>query len=85
MVFERSQAHLLDVYEHFYSDSVFGESELLPDTHYVVLGYQLSLPTKAVLIPPVEQHARYRWWGVDELRDSSEVHDNTRAYLNALR
>lgn len=83
-VFERSAARLLDVYEHFYTDSVFGASEVAPDTHYVVLGYQLTLPDGATLSPPDTQHGQYRWWRTTELQSSVEVHDNTRAYLQAL-
>lgn len=82
--FERSEARLLDVYEHFYADSVFGEAGANPDTHYVVLGYHLQLPTDLPLAPPVEQHDRYRWWRVAEIQASAEVHDNSRAYLAAL-
>lgn len=82
--FERSQASLLDVYEHFYPDTVFGCDEIETGTHYVVLGYQLLLPDGHVLAPPHDQHGYYRWWKTTEMQDSAEVHDNTRAYLNAL-
>ena len=42
--FDRSEARLLGVYDHFYADSVFGgEADGNPDTHYVVLAYQLIL------------------------------------------
>lgn len=83
--FERSQARLLDVYEHFYSDSVFGPANAAPNTHYVVLGYQLTLPDEVMLTLPVDQHERYGWWSMAEMQASAEVHDNTRAYLQAMR
>jgi colanic acid biosynthesis protein WcaH len=83
--FERRQARLLDVYEHFYADSVFGAGDANPDTHYVVLGYQLVLPADVTLSPPANQHDRYRWWSMAEMQACAEVHDNTRAYLRALR
>lgn len=83
--FERSQARLLDVYEHFYADGVFGAGDATPDTHYVVLGYHLLLPAGVPLAPPAEQHDRYRWWPIAEMQASVEVHDNSRAYLAALR
>jgi len=82
--FERCQARLLDVYEHFYADSVFGEAGDNPDTHYVVLGYHLVLPASVALAPPAEQHDRYRWWSIAETQASTEVHANSRAYLPAL-
>ncbi|WBL59226.1 GDP-mannose mannosyl hydrolase [Stutzerimonas stutzeri] len=83
-LFERQTAQLLGVYEHFYRDSVFAGAGTGPDTHYVVLGYELALGTQS-LIPPREQHGRYRWWKPDEMRASEQVHANTRAYLAALR
>ncbi|WP_437880318.1 GDP-mannose mannosyl hydrolase [Pseudomonas sp. LRF_L74] len=84
-VFERSQARLLDVYEHFYLDTVFGCDEIDTGTHYVVLGYQLLVSDDHVLTPPPDQHGCYRWWKTTEMQDSTEIHENTRVYLKALR
>ncbi|MBA4501510.1 GDP-mannose mannosyl hydrolase [Marinobacterium marinum] len=83
-VFERSQARLLGVYEHFYSDSVFGKGEGNPSTHYVVLGYHLKLDADMVLTPPKQQHSAYSWWSPKVMRDDPQVHENSRAYLAAL-
>lgn len=85
LAFERNQARLLDVYEHFYKDSVFGVAGVNPDTHYVVLGYHLLLPQDVILAPPADQHDRYNWWRVAEMQSSPDVHANSRAYLQALR
>lgn len=82
--FQRSEARLLGVYEHFYSNSVFGESGEGPDTHYVVLAYQLVLAEGEGLHPPHAQHDSYRWWPLAEAQVSKEVHDNTQAYLDDL-
>lgn len=84
-VFDRAEARMLGVYEHFYSDSIFGEDITSPDTHYIVLGYQLMLPGDQMLAPPVDQHDRYRWWPVETMQFDNSVHANTRAYLDALR
>lgn len=83
--FERYQSRLLGVYEHFYRDSLFGEAVVNPDTHYVTLAYQLVLPANVSLSPSVDQHTHYRWWNTAEMSGSADVHDNTRAYLEALR
>ncbi|KIL05830.1 GDP-mannose mannosyl hydrolase [Stutzerimonas stutzeri] len=85
LVFERGEARLLDVYEHFYASSVFGEAAANPDTHYVVLGYHLRLPAVVTLVPLADQHERYRWWPMAEMQAGAEVHVNSRAYLAALR
>lgn len=83
-LYERQTAQLLGVYEHFYRDSVFAGAGTGPDTHYVVLGYELVLGAQSLTLPR-EQHGRYRWWKPDEMRASEQVHANTRAYLAALR
>ena len=83
--FQRSEAHMLGAYEHFYANSVFGDSADAPDTHYVVLAYQLVLAEGEELQPPHIQHDSYRWWPLTEAQASEEVHDNTRAYLDELR
>lgn len=79
--FERADARLLGVHEHFYADSVFANAGAGPDTHYVVLSYCLTLADHQALQPPTEQHQHYRWWPVAELRFSSRVHEHTRAYF----
>lgn len=82
--FERSRARLLDIYEHFYADSVFGDGAQDPSTHYVVLGYLLDIEEGDSLSPPANQHDGYRWWPLEAIRDSAEVHRHTRDYLPAI-
>ncbi len=82
--FHRADAQLLGIYEHFYADSVFGPPDNAPDTHYVVSGFRLELPPHINLSPPKQQHDAYRWWEVDALLQSSQVHDNTKAYLHTI-
>ncbi|MCQ2047200.1 ADP-ribose pyrophosphatase [Stutzerimonas stutzeri] len=83
--FDRASAGLLGIYEHFYTDSVFGTTEDGIDTHYVVLAYHLLLPIGHVLTLPIEQHSAYRWLSITEVEASAKVHGNSRAYLDALR
>lgn len=80
----RSEARLLGVYEHFYSDSVFAATGEGPDTHYIVLAYQLVLIDENLLKLPQVQHDSYRWWSLTEMQASEQVHSNSRAYLAAL-
>lgn len=82
--FERNEARLLGVYEHFYADSVFGGGQAFADTHYVVLGYLLVVDDEQLLSPPQDQHGQYCWWDIRQMQASTQVHDNTRAYLQAL-
>ena len=79
--FFRDQARFLGVYEHLYEDSVFG---LTPNTHYVVLGYHLTVKRDRLMLP-LEQHSHYRWWGAIELLASDEVHPNSQVYVQELR
>ena len=76
----RDAANFLGVYEHLYSDSVFGEQ---PETHYVVLAYHLHHDFDLRGLPS-SQHNDYRWWSAAEMAGSDQVHVNSRAYLSAL-
>lgn len=76
--FSRGSASLLGIFEHFYRDSVFGDT---PDTHYVVVAYELALPPDCELQPPSIQHDSYRWWPKPEMLASQDVHLHTRAYV----
>lgn len=82
---KRRDARLLGVYEHFYEDSVFGASQEAPNTHYVVLAYQLILIDSDIKQLPFEQHGAYRWWALNDMQLQKSIHVNTHAYLDALR
>lgn len=81
LALERSRAVFEGVYEHFYQDSVFGDT---PSTHYVVLGYRLKLSPGHPLVLPLSQHGEYRWWPVLEIKTSPLVHPHTQAYWPSL-
>ncbi|TFH36096.1 MAG: GDP-mannose mannosyl hydrolase [Anaerolineales bacterium] len=68
----------IGVYDHIYDDNVFGDPDY--GTHYVVLAYQLKLERMPDGLPN-KQHGDYRWWPVDELLASAEVHVYTKAYF----
>ncbi len=73
-----SQAAFRGPYEHLYPDNF---SDAAFTTHYVVLGYKISWNGKLSDLPS-EQHCDYRWWSIEDLLGSSQVHDNTKAYFN---
>ncbi len=69
---------LLGVFDHLYEDNFLGAPGV--STHYVVLGYEGRLEPGA-LITPDDQHGEMRWWTVEELLASAEVHENTKRYF----
>lgn len=71
------QVELLGPYEHFYKDNFSGTDF---STHYVVLGYSLLLDVDLKALPD-EQHHDYRWFSIEELLASSEVHQHTKDYF----
>lgn len=73
-----SEAELLGVYEHIYDDNFFEEEGI--NTHYVVLGYAYELDD-SIEVTLDQQHSEAIWWSVDDLLNSAEVHDNTKAYF----
>lgn len=70
----------LGVYQHFYSDGVFGDS---PSTHYVVLGFELVLDSLDMGGIPLQQHQGYRWFAVSDLVAMDDVHQHTKDYFSA--
>ena len=70
-------ALFLGPFEHFYTDN-FSCDDF--STHYVVLGYQLDIDAIPTQLPH-EQHHSYRWFSVDELLNSADVHLHTKQYF----
>lgn len=73
----RDTAEFMGVYEHLYEDSAFDENV---STHYVVLGYALTLDLALDKLPK-EQHNQYCWMSKDELLSREDVHKHTKWYL----
>ena len=65
----------IGVFEHFYNDSIYDNVS----THYVNLAYEYE----AEEIPnlPTEQHDEYKWFTIDELLQSEQVHKYTKDYF----
>lgn len=74
--FSIEKAKLVGPYDHFYNDSVFGES---PSTHYVAIAYRIKVLNLPSL--PLVQHSSYRWFNIDQLVTSECVHLNTKTYF----
>jgi len=75
-------ARLLGVYEHFYPNNRFGDAGY--GTHYVVLGYALTVADGAS-IRRDEQHSELRWWDEAALLASPNVHHNAKAYFRGSK
>lgn len=75
-----SDARFLGVFEHFYPENRHGLAGF--GTHYVVLAYELTLIEKLDSVSD-EHHECKRWWSVDEMLASPEVHPNSKAYVQA--
>ena len=65
----------IGIFEHFYDDSIYKDVS----THYVNLAYEYEV--KEVLNLPTEQHDEYRWFTIDELLQSTQVHKYTKDYF----
>ncbi|WP_067585791.1 GDP-mannose mannosyl hydrolase [Endozoicomonas ascidiicola] len=77
---EINNARFLGPYQHFYTDN-FSDEDF--STHYVVLGYELTLNINLNDLPS-DQHQDYRWFTVDELLASDQVHQHTKDYFFEL-
>lgn len=69
----------IGVFEHFYDDSIFEGIS----THYVNHGYLLQLDKELTNLPQ-EQHSEYKWFTIEELMNSNEVHKYVKDYFKNL-
>jgi len=75
-----AQASLLGAYDHLYEDNFLGAPNA--GTHYVTLGYEVVL-TGDMNVQLDDQHSAQRWWSIECLLASDDVHDNTKAYFSS--
>lgn len=74
-----SELKFIGVFEHFYDDSIFADIS----THYVNHGYLLKLDEELKSLPQ-EQHSKYKWFTIEELLQSNEVHTYVKDYFKDL-
>jgi len=75
---ELGTAKLIGAFDHIYEDNFTGQGNI--GTHYVALGYELKLLGDPE-IKGDTQHKAMKWWDLNNLLGSSEVHENTKAYF----
>lgn len=74
-VFDRKDAIFQGVYEHFYENNVFNNEFT---THYIVLAHTIEFDD----IPlSNKQHSEYRWFEIEKLLASKDVHTYTKDYF----
>jgi len=70
-----STPRFIGVFEHLYDDGIFDHVS----THYLNLGYEVEVSDLQEL--PDDQHDDYRWFELEELMQSDEVHDYVKDYF----
>ena len=71
----KTTPEFIGVFEHFYDDSIYENIS----THYVNLAYEYEVEEIPDL--PTEQHSEYKWFTIDELLESKQVHKYTKDYF----
>ena len=71
----KSTPRFIGVFEHFYDDSIYQDVS----SHYVNLAYEIEI--EVTLNLPTEQHSEYRWFSIDELLISKQVHKYVKNYF----
>ena len=72
---QRDKSKFYGIYEHFYENSVFSDDF---GTHYVVLAHEFITNDDLRLN---DQHEEYRWFGMDEILNTKEIHKYTKNYF----
>ena len=71
----QSVPKFIGVFEHFYDDSMYENVS----THYVNIAYEYEMEETPDL--PTEQHSEYKWFNINELLESKQVHKYTKGYF----
>lgn len=79
--FDYLSATQLGLYDHFYSDSVFGDDI---STHYINAPYLIQFTEETVLDLPIAQHQEYRWISIDELNQDETVHEYSKVFVDCI-
>ena len=74
-IIPENNTKFIGVFEHLYDDSIFDDVS----THYLNLGYEIEVSGLEDL--PRDQHNEYRWFGLEELMQSDEVHSYVKDYF----
>jgi len=74
-----NEPKFIGVFEHLYNDSIFDDVS----THYVNLAYEIEVSDLEDL--PKDQHNAYRWFGLEELIQSDEVHKYVKDYFTTQK
>ena len=71
----KSTPEFIGVFEHFYDDSLYENVS----THYVNIAYEYEMEETPDL--RTEQHSEYKWFTIDELLESKQVHKYVKNYF----
>jgi len=71
----KSIPKFIGVFDHFYDDSIYKDVS----THYVNIAYEYEVEEIPDL--PTEQHSEYKWFTVNELLESKQVHKYVKDYF----
>jgi len=78
VVLSRDDARFLGPFEHLYEKNFAGAPGF--GTHYLVLAHEIEV-AQPIAGPADDQHGEFRWWSVEALLDSPDVHPYTKAYF----
>jgi colanic acid biosynthesis protein WcaH len=73
-----ADARFTGVFQHFYPTNRHGSAGY--GTHYIVLAQEVRFDGRPTIVLD-DQHSVYRWMSEVELRASTDVHENTKAYF----
>ena len=75
---ELKNARFLRPFEHFYEENFAEEPGF--GTHYVVLAYEIRLPSEHAELP-LKQHSVYEWMSEKDILQNKKVHFYTKDYF----
>ena len=79
--YERGQAQLLGIYEHFYYDSFCCKNT---STHYVNATHSIQVDRNCLDLPRGEQHFNYRWVAISDVEKDESIHNYSKIFMLQL-
>ncbi len=77
---ENSNLNFKGVYEHFYPDSFWPNTDL--QTHYLILAYEICLNDDVLSYHADNQHSSLKFFSIKDLLKSENVHQYTKNYFS---
>ena len=81
--FKIEKIEQIGAFDHIYEDSIFPKDSDI-GTHYVAIGFHITIDTYPIIGPGDDQHTNLRWFDATEILENETVHNYSQNYIRKL-